>query len=551
MGQQSSTVRGSAGSGEVDGRGSDRQAGAHDDPAVASAATVGAFASLLAERPPGELDAGEPIDPACVSDLYLDQVVEAVVRGREEPEYLRALLYRPVAELDTIRYRQEVFCDLEDEQLLADVAEFAEQLLNLRRHLASIEKMQYGLQRQGWFLDAAAIYCRALRSLAEVLDTAPVRSLALTAFRTFLTDYLASEQFTTLEDDTSARKQSLGEIVYDVRIRGGRVDVSRYDDEPDYSVEVEALFERFAQGEVRDYRLRYRGEPGMNHVSAQILELVARLFKDQFAALEAYCEQHRGFFDETVRRFERELGFYLSYLKFTAPLRSAGLRLCVPEVSDSKQVNVVETFDLALANKLVADGRPVVVNEFHLSGPERIIVVSGPNQGGKTTFARTLGQLHHLAALGCPVPGSRARLFLCDRIYTHFEREEDLADLSGKLESDLVRIDGLLRAATGRSIVILNELFTSTTVNDARFLGEKVMARLIELDLLGVFVTFVDELASAGEQVVSMLSTVVPEDPAQRTFKVVREPADGLAYALAVAAKHDVTYERLHARLTR
>jgi hypothetical protein len=549
VGQQSSTAGGGARPGEVDG--SDRRVDAHDDPAIASAATVGAFASLLAERPPAEPIAGEPIDPACASDLRLDQVVEAVVRGREEPEYLRRLLSRPVAELDTIRYRQEVFCDLEDERLQASVSGFAEQMLNVRRHLAALEKMQYTLQRQGWFVDAAAIYCGALRSLADALGTGPVRSRALISFRVFLSRYLASERFAVLEADTSARKQSLGEIVYNVRIRGGRVDVSRYHDEVDYSVEVEALFERFAQGEVRDYRLRHRGEPGMNHVSAQILELVARLFKEQFAALEPYCEQHRGFFDETVRRFERELEFYLSYLKFTAPLRSAGLRLCVPDVSESKQVKAVDTFDLALANKLVAAGRPVVVNEFHLSGPERIIVVSGPNQGGKTTFARTFGQLHHLAALGCPVPGSQASLFSCDRIYTHFEHEEDLADLSGKLESDLVRIDRLLRAASTRSIVVLNELFTSTTVNDARFLGEKVMAKLTELNLLAVFVTFVDELASAGDQVVSMLSTVVPEDPAQRTFKVVRARADGLAYALAVAAKHDVIYERLHARLTR
>jgi hypothetical protein len=550
VGQHSSTVRGSAGPGEVDGRGS----GVHDDPplaGVATAAAGGAFQSLLAAQPPAEPGAGEPIDPACASDLRLDQVVEAVVRGREDPEYLRALLYRPQPELDTIRYRQEVFADFEDERLLAGVSGFAERMLDVRRHLAALEKMHHGLQRQGWFLDAAAIYCRALRSLADVLETAPLRARALTSFRAFLTDYVASERFTLVEADTSERKRSLSEIVYNVRIRGGRVDVSRYDDEPDYSLEVEALFERFAQGEVRDYRLGYRGEPAFNHVGAQILELVARLFKPQFAALAAYCEQHRGFVDETVRRFERELGFYLSYLKFTAPLRSAGLRLCVPEVSDRKQVDAVDTFDLALASKLMAEGRPVVVNEFHLSGPERIIIVSGPNQGGKTTFARTFGQLHHLAALGCPVPGSRASLFLCDRIYTHFEREEDLADLSGKLESDLVRIDRLLRAASGRSIVILNELFTSTTVNDARFLGEKVLARLIELDLLGVFVTFVDELASAGEQVVSMLSTVVPEDPAQRTFKVVRGPADGLAYALAIAAKHDVTYERLHARLRR
>jgi DNA mismatch repair protein MutS len=514
------------------------------------------FGSLLFPHPRG---APPPVFPpastspdlAFVSDLYLDQIVDGVAGDREERELIAALLYQPVRDVGILQYRHEVFRDLDDPAVFAAARRFAEQMRQVRVHLTQVAKMRSGQQRQGWFLDAAAIYCDAAAGLARDLEGAAITSRGLLAFREYLASYVASAAFTRLASDTTDCQDDLAQITYQVRIKGLRVHVSRYDGEPDYSAEITKIFERFQQGAVKDYRVTYRGWPGVDHVGAQILDLVARLFSEEFAALGDYCRQHAEFMDPAVRQFDRELQFYLAFRDYIEPLRSAGLSFCLPELTtDSKEIFATETFDLALAAKLTAADAAVVTNEFHLTDPERVIVVSGPNQGGKTTFARTFGQLHHLAGTGCPVPGRSARLFLPDQILTHFEREEDIANLTGKLENDLIRIRHALLAATPGSIVIMNEIFTSTTLSDARFLGEKVLAKVVELDLLCVYVTFVDELASFGDTVVSMASTIVPENPAQRTYKVVRKPADGLAYALAIAGQHRVTYEQLRGRLT-
>jgi DNA mismatch repair ATPase MutS len=218
-------------------------------------------------------------------------------------------------------------------------------------------------------------------------------------------------------------------------------------------------------------------------------------------------------------------------------------------LSDTKEIEVKEGFDIALAHKGVEEKTTIVTNDFCLKGNERLLVVTGPNQGGKTTFARMFGQMHYLAGIGCPVPGVKAQLFLCNHIFTHFEKKEDIQNLRSKLEDDLVRLHRILQQCSSGDIVILNEILTSATLHDSIFLSKKIMEKIIDLDVIGVWVTFIDELASYSEKTVSMAATIFPENPALRTYKIVRMPANGLAYALSIAEKYQLTYSMLKKRI--
>jgi hypothetical protein len=126
-----------------------------------------------------------------------------------------------------------VFQDLENPALFGEVQRFSGLIGEVRAHLRQSADMQERYQREGWLLDAAAIYCGAVRSLAGHLASAPISSPALLAFRDYLASYVASAEFTALAADTRNRKEALGQIRYCTRIRGDRVEVSRYQGETD------------------------------------------------------------------------------------------------------------------------------------------------------------------------------------------------------------------------------------------------------------------------------------------------------------------------------
>jgi DNA mismatch repair protein MutS len=508
------------------------------------------YISILFKNKIEKLQNLPEVIPQHFTDLNLDQIVDEITSGWHEYN-LKPFFYFPLNETVDIQYRQNVFKDLEDDKIYEAVKKFTESMRTLRKYLSQIEKFYYAEQKEIWFLYAAEIYCDAIKYFRETLSSFEIKSDGFNKIKNYIIEYSSGKSHISLVEEIKNIKAKLAAVKYQIIIKDTSFTVQYYEEGIDYSEEIERTFSKFRTGDVKDYKIKYNSAlDEMNHIEAKIIEFVSQLYPEVFLQLKDFNSKYSGFIDETISTYDREIQFYISYMEHIKKFKRIGLKFCYPlVVNNSKEIFNYEGFDLALAQKLFNENLQTVCNDFYLKDNERTIVISGPNQGGKTTFARAFGQLHYLSSIGCPVPGSKAQLFLADNIFTQFERVEKVENLRGKLEDDLKRIDLILKNATSKSIIIMNEVFNSTTLEDMTFLSKKILEKILKLDAICIWVTFADELANFNDKTVSMTSMIVPENPALRTFKIVRRNADGLAYAMAIAEKYRLRYNTIKERI--
>ena len=494
-------------------------------------------------------------EPKCFKDLNLDQVIRSILTSYKEFK-LDDLYFTPLDDINTILYRQDILRDLENDELRDVFSTFSKTIFELNTLMNHIQELlssqdtyKNNYLTKGRMFDFANRYCSVVAEIMNHLTGKAILSKGLQGIVNYLRDYQKTEKFTELKTHVEGLKNELSSVQYCMLIKNGTIRVRKYEGQSDLSIDIRDLFARFRQGDVKDYRHKLTEEPRAEHVEAAVLKLVATCYPEVFSDLNGFCSSYLDFIDPTVAQFAREIQFYLSWLEYIRPLKGKRLPFCYPKItSDTNHLYDLDFFDLALAASLNPGSKPVT-NDFTLDNPERILVVTGPNQGGKTTYARAFGQIHYLASLGLSVPGKDASLLLFDQIYTHFEREEDLSSLNGKLQDDLERLYQILSHATSRSVIVINEIFSSTTLSDALLLGGHMMDALIKIGCPAICVTFIDELSTYSKETVSMMSMVEVDDPTVRTFKIVRKPPDGLAYALHIVSKYNLTYRQLCARL--
>jgi len=217
-----------------------------------------------------------------------------------------------------------------------------------------------------------------------------------------------------------------------------------------------------------------------------------------------------------------ELGFYVGCLNLYDTLTRTSAPICLPKPEPRNGPPVLSARGLYETVLALAGRGPVVGNDLCADG-RSLVMITGANEGGKSTFLRAVGVAQLMMQAGMFVAAEYYSASVCDGLHTHFKREEDAALRSGKLDEELARMNTIADQLRPGSMVLFNESFAATNEREGSSISRDIIAALTESGVLVLFVTHLYDLVSSlyDLELPDVLFIQAERCPSgQRTFKL-------------------------------
>lgn len=200
--------------------------------------------------------------------------------------------------------------------------------------------------------------------------------------------------------------------------------------------------------------------------------------------------------DHIVSFFEllrTELAFYIAALNLHERLAHKGEVVCFPSpaLAGTRALSFGGLFDVCLTLSMPG---PVMGNAVQADG-KSLVVVTGANQGGKSSFLRSVGLAQLMMQCGLFVGARDFAAEVCSGLFTHYKREEDKALKSGKFDEELARMSKIVDQVMPNAVVLFNESFAATNEREGSEVGRQIVRALLEKGIKVLFVTHMFELA--------------------------------------------------------
>lgn len=243
-----------------------------------------------------------------------------------------------------------------------------------------------------------------------------------------------------------------------------------------------------------------------------------------------------------------DLGFFLGGIQMAKKLSNMKMPVSLPDTSEEENyLTINDIYNCYLPFVINNPSDEIVLNDFNLNKEYSYSILNGPNKGGKTTFIQGLCLTVILFQLGLYCPCSKAKINPFDMILTHYLNEEK-ESRTGRLSAEADEIKKIFSHATGKSLVIFNEPFVSTSPAEGRYLMLSALAGVRELGFRGIFVTHYHKLNEQVEKdnddaykKISFLNMGINADGSSgglRTYELIKGRGEVKSFAMDILKEY-------------
>ena len=287
-----------------------------------------------------------------------------------------------------------------------------------------------------------------------------------------------------------------------------------------------------------------------------------RITKKYVNLVEEALDEYQAIGFKEVYAIEYQLDFYMGVVKLIESARAKGLEMCRPKIlpPQSRRAEIEGLFDPVyfceanIYNLNHTEKRSVVPNDIALDENAGFYILTGANNGGKTTFVRALGICQVMAQAGLYVPAAKCEISVCDCVYTHFPKEEQKGIDSSRFTTEIKEFKQISDVITNHSLLLMNESIQSTTPSECVDIASQLVRIFAVMGVRGIFATHLVDIAAKADELnkdpmlktkLGSLVVSVDENTGERLYKIIKGKPSDTSYAGSVFEKFGLDIEAL------
>lgn len=311
----------------------------------------------------------------------------------------------------------------------------------------------------------------------------------------------------------------------------------------------------------------YNENGGTNDLEAPLFRELKEINSEYISHLDRAIRAYFKKSTEDILTFESQMSFYIGAKRIIDAVRARGLDMCRPKYlkMEERRLDAKGVFDLSFYTQMVSSDPmgslkdKIITNDCTMDDNGRFFVLTGANNGGKTTYTRAIGIIQVMAQAGIYVPCSSCEISPVDFIYTHFPKEEEVGLNTSRFTQECKQFKVTVDNATRYSMLLLNESIQSTTPTECVFIATELTKIFRCIGVRGVYATHLLELAKnldklnaeveGDTKLVSIVTTVDTTADNKRLYRIVKSAPQEFGYAQTIYKKFGVSFEEVQKRM--